>query len=67
MPNRIIKPLLGAVCIAFVVSTAGCEQEGPAEEAGKEIDQAAKKAGEELEQAGDDIEDAVKDEDDSDG
>lgn len=67
MLNRIMKPLLGAVCIAFVISIAGCEQEGPAEEAGKEIDQAAEKAGEELEEAGEDIEDAVKDEDDSNG
>lgn len=67
MSIRIMRLLLGAVCVAFVISTAGCEQEGPAEEAGKEIDQAAEKAGEELEKAGEDIEDAVKDDDDSSG
>ncbi len=65
MSNRIMKQLLGAVCIAFVISIAGCEQEGPAEKAGKEIDQAAEKAGDELEEAGEDIEESMEDDDDS--
>lgn len=49
--------MLGA---ALAVSfSAGCEPEGPAERAGKKVDDAVEEAGDKLEDAGDKIEDAV--------
>ena len=36
--------------LAFALGFAGCQQEGPAEKAGRKIDQAAKKAGEKTEE-----------------
>lgn len=44
------------LALLLSMSMAGCEQEGPAEEAGEEIDQAIEKAGDELEEAGDKLE-----------
>lgn len=38
----------------------GCQKEGPAESAGKEVDQAIDKAGQKIEKAGDKIQDAAK-------
>jgi hypothetical protein len=40
----------------------GCQKEGPAEKAGKEVDQAVEKVGQQMEKVGDSIKDAVKDE-----
>lgn len=37
----------------------GCEQEGPAEKAGKSVDESTEKAGEQLEQAGENIQDSA--------
>lgn len=46
---------------AVLVTLAGCQkQEGPAEQAGKEIDKAATKAGQEIEKAGKRIQDTAK-------
>ena len=48
--------LLSAVTLGcFVIGLWGCEQEGPAEKAGKQIDQSIEKAGEKIEEAGDKI------------
>lgn len=66
MSFRLMKVLVGAAVIAFLVAVTGCEEEGPAEEAGKQIDETAEEIDEELEEAGEDIEEAVED-DDSDG
>lgn len=38
----------------------GCEQEGPAEKAGKSVDETTEKAGEQLERAGENIQDSAK-------
>lgn len=52
-----IRPSFGTAPIAFLAVTlglaglAGCESEGPAEEAGKDIDQMAEKAGSSFEGA----------------
>jgi hypothetical protein len=54
-----------AACIACLVAVAGCEQEGPAEKAGKEIDQTIEKAGEKAEETRDEIEEELDDEDGS--
>lgn len=46
---------------AVLVALAGCQKkEGPAEHAGKEIDNAAAKVGEQVEKAGEKIQDAAK-------
>jgi hypothetical protein len=47
--------------IAIVASTAigGCKKEGPAERAGKKIDEAAEKAANAVEDSGDKAKDAV--------
>jgi hypothetical protein len=37
----------------------GCNDPGPAEEAGQEIDQAVEEAGDELEEVGDEVEESV--------
>jgi len=42
-----------------LAALAGCNREGPAEKAGRQIDQAADKAGRSLEKAGDNVRDAV--------
>jgi hypothetical protein len=45
--------------LLLALALAGCEREGPAERAGKNVDQAAKQAGDNLEQAGKDIQRAA--------
>lgn len=45
----------------LLAALAGCQkQEGPAERAGKEVDNAAAKVGQQVEKAGDSIQDAAK-------
>ena len=57
---------------ALVAGTSGCKKEGPAERAGRQIDESAQKAGQQidksaekagrqLEKTGDNVKDAVKD------
>jgi hypothetical protein len=46
---------------ALLAALAGCQkQEGPAEQAGKEVDKAAETVGEKVEKAGESIQDAAK-------
>ena len=46
---------------ALLVALAGCQkQEGPAEKAGKEVDQAAQAVGKQIEKAGESVQDAAK-------
>lgn len=47
---------MGLVALAL----SGCEQEGPAEKAGKEIDKALSQAGEGMQRVGDSIQDAAR-------
>lgn len=50
------------IASALILPLVGCEkQEGPAERAGKEVDQTVDKAGEQVEKAGEAIQDAAKD------
>lgn len=49
------------VMSALLVTLSGCpKQEGPAEQAGKEVDQATQAAGEKIENAGEKIQDAAE-------
>ena len=58
------KAIMLLCCFMCVVAVTACKKEGPAERAGKSIDQAVEKAGKKIEQttekAGDTIEDAGK-------
>jgi len=56
------KIILGFFSIMIIVSFSACKKEGPAERAGKKIDEAVEKAGEKMKEsakkAGDKIEEA---------
>ena len=45
---------------ALLLALSGCQKEGPAEHAGKAVDQTVDKAGQQIEKAGDSIQDATK-------
>ncbi|MEO8326399.1 MAG: hypothetical protein ABI618_11145 [Nitrospirota bacterium] len=55
------KTLMLMLCLlGSLFYMMGCEQEGPAEKAGKSVDETTEKAGEQLEQAGENIQDSAK-------
>lgn len=49
------------VALVGLGSLSGCEHEGPAERAGKSIDQAAERTGDKVEQAGESLRDKARD------
>jgi len=59
---KIVKTFGVALVIGTLLATLpACQkQEGPAERAGKEVDQAADKVGQQLEKAGEKVQDAAK-------
>jgi hypothetical protein len=58
MPS--IQRAVAVAALSFVFVAAGCQPaEGPAERAGKQVDQAADKVGDQVEKAGDKIENAA--------
>jgi len=57
-----ISKLLNLMMIAMLLFTlAACEKEGPAEKAGKKIDEAVEQAGEKVEETGEAIQEEVED------
>jgi hypothetical protein len=50
-----------AIAALALAGLAGCEREGPMEEAGEAIDNAAEKTGDKIEDVGDKIEDKARD------
>lgn len=50
-----------AAIVIALAGVAACQREGPAERAGKQIDQAVEKAGDKVERAGEKIQDTAKD------
>jgi predicted small lipoprotein YifL len=54
---RGMKTLLTMIILAAL---AGCQREGPAEKAGRQIDDAGKAASRSIEKAGENVRDAVK-------
>ena len=54
------RQTLGAALIVGALLIAGCQKEGPAERAGKEVDKAVDKVGQQIEKAGDSLQDASK-------
>jgi hypothetical protein len=63
MSESLRNRILAALGAAFLgLSIVACQPaEGPAERAGKQIDEAAEKVGDQIEKAGDKIKDAVDD------
>jgi hypothetical protein len=57
-----IKKAISATLImgGIIVMLSACQKEGPAEKAGKAVDNAVDKTGQQIEKAGDKIQDASK-------
>jgi predicted small lipoprotein YifL len=49
------------ILVLALVALAACRQEGPAEKAGRQIDQAGKDVARSVDKAGDNLRDAAKD------
>ena len=62
MKQKTIGKSLGAVLAmsALLVALSGCEQQGPAEQAGEKMDNATERAGENMEKAGEDLQDKAQ-------
>ena len=62
MKQKTIGKSLGAVLAmsALLVALSGCEQKGPAEQAGEKMDNATEQAGEKMEKAGEAVQDAAQ-------
>lgn len=56
----VLRAMKILIVIAALLALAACRQEGPAEKAGRQLDQAGEKASKSIEQAGKDVRDAVK-------
>jgi hypothetical protein len=58
---RLTETVSAALVVSALLSAlAGCQNEGPAQQAGKAVDNAADKAGQQIEKAGNNIQDAAK-------
>lgn len=58
-PNKSVSAAL--IMSALLVALSGCQkQEGPAERAGKSVDQTVEKAGQQIEKAGEKIQNTAK-------
>jgi predicted small lipoprotein YifL len=56
--SGIIGPILAVSML--LAGLAGCQQEGPMEQAGKEADRAVERVGQQIEKAGEKLQDASK-------
>ncbi|MCC2596682.1 hypothetical protein LKR43_10055 [Pusillimonas sp. MFBS29] len=54
------KTMAALAAATLMFALAGCQKEGPAEKAGKEIDKAISSAGDQIQQAGNKIQSAAK-------
>lgn len=62
MTTELAKKLAIALFMALIAGgLAACDDQGPAEEAGENIDESAEEAGESMEELGEDMEDATED------
>jgi len=57
--TKVWKIGIMVLVMAFSFGLVSCEKEGPAEKAGKKVDQAVEKMGDQLEKAGDKVEKAT--------
>ncbi|MBZ9558249.1 hypothetical protein KGQ96_09240 [Halomonas coralii] len=62
MTSDMLRKLGLALMMALMLGgVAACDNDGPAEEAGENIDQAAEDVGDSVEEMGDDVQDAAED------
>nr|WP_299243769.1 hypothetical protein [uncultured Halomonas sp.] len=62
MQKNLMRKLGLALLMALMLGgVAACEDQGPAEEAGENIDEATESAGDSVEEMGEDIQDAAED------
>ena len=62
MTTELAKKLAIALFMALIAGgLAACDDQGPAEEAGENIDESAEEAGESMEELGEDMEEAAED------
>ncbi len=62
MQKNLLRKLGLAMMLALMLGgVAACDDQGPAEEAGENIDQAAENAGDNVEEMGEDVQDAAED------
>ena len=55
------KAIISAIIMgAFIVTLSACQKEGPAEKAGKAVDNAVDKTGQQIEKSADKIQNAAK-------
>lgn len=61
--NKTLRSICFGLAIAFLAGMAltGCREPGPAEEAGREVDEAVEDARDALDEMGEDAEDALED------
>lgn len=59
--NKLFNILVALLLALSVGVLAGCEDQGPAEEAGEKIDESVEEAGDKMEEAADEVEDEVDD------
>ncbi|MDN6181000.1 MAG: hypothetical protein L0I84_08390 [Halomonas subglaciescola] len=60
--NVTLKKMLAVLGVLMLVGgIAACEDKGPAEKAGENIDDSMEEAGDSIEEMGDDIQDSAKD------
>ncbi|NEZ03917.1 hypothetical protein G4Y73_07105 [Wenzhouxiangella sp. XN201] len=59
--NKILNALFALLLALSVGVLAGCEDQGPAEEAGENIDEAMEDAADEMEDAADEVEEEIDD------
>jgi len=58
--DKVVRIACSTAVLALVLTVVpGCQKEGPAERAGKQVDQATEKVGQQIEKAGDSIKDAA--------
>ncbi|MDZ7789856.1 MAG: hypothetical protein U5L08_05045 [Xanthomonadales bacterium] len=57
--NRFFNVFFALLLALSVGILAGCEDQGPAEEAGENVDEAMEEAGEKMEEAKDEVDDAT--------
>lgn len=58
--NRTAAIVLAALAAAGIAMLGGCDDKGPAERAGEQIDESVEDAGEAMQDAGEAVEDAVE-------
>ncbi len=60
--KKMLKHIIAVMAVVlFVAAVSACpRQEGPAEQAGKQVDEAVEQGGEQLEEAGENVEDAAE-------